>query len=153
MKKFFATLTLSVLAFGLLAQENSVSVEKTGPMISIDNEVYDYGKIDQGANGTCEFLVTNTGDQPLIISNCKGSCGCTVPVCDTAPVPPGATTTITVKYDTKRVGPINKSVTINSNAVNAPNKVVRIKGEVLASDSKAPSSPVRSDGAMAPRTN
>lgn len=153
MKKFFATLSLTALVLGAYAQENSVAVGGSGPMISVNKEVHDYGTIDQGANGTCEFIVTNTGDQPLIISNCKGSCGCTVPVCDTAPVAPGATTTITVKYDSNRVGPINKSVTINSNAVNSPTKIVRIKGEVQASANKTPSSPVKSDGAMAPRTN
>ena len=48
---------------------------------------------------------------------------------------PGSSATMTVRYDTKRVGAINKSVTITSNAANEPNKVVRIKGTVLASTS------------------
>jgi hypothetical protein len=59
---------------------------------------------------------------PLIITQCQGSCGCTVPQCETAPIKPGAKSTITVKYDSNRVGPINKSVTISSNAVNTPSK-------------------------------
>jgi hypothetical protein len=101
-------------------------------MITVDKETHDYGTIKQGANGECTFTVTNTGDAPLIITTCQGSCGCTVPQCDTAPIKPGASSTITVKYDTNRVGPINKSVTINSNAVNAPSKVVTIKGTVEA---------------------
>ncbi len=120
-------------------------------MISIDKEVHNYGTIDQGANGTCEFKVTNTGDQPLIISNCAGSCGCTVPKCDTAPVAPGASTVITVKYDTNRLGPINKSVTITSNATNSPSKVIRITGDVVAGTT-APTSPVKTGG-MAPTAN
>jgi len=47
---------------------------------------------------------------------------------------PGATSAISVRYDTKRIGPINKSVTITSNATNEPTKVIRIKGKVEASD-------------------
>ncbi len=153
MKKLFATLTMSVLMLGAYAQENTRAVGGSGPMISLDKEVHDYGTIDLGANGTCEFKVTNTGDQPLIISSCKGSCGCTVPKCDTAPVAPGASTTITVKYDTNRPGPINKSVTITSNATNSANKIVRIKGEVRPADGAAPTSPVKTSSPVAPTAN
>lgn len=122
MNKFFATLALVLTATALVAQ--------SGPLIQLDKQVHDYGTIAQGANGECVFTVTNTGDAPLIITNCKGSCGCTVPKCDTAPIAPGQKSTITVKYDTKRTGVINKSVTISSNATNEPEKVVRIKGMV-----------------------
>ena len=87
-----------------------------GPSISLDKDVHDYGTITQGADGGCQFTVTNDGTEPLIISRCKGSCGCTVPKCDKDPIMPGATSVINVRYDTKRIGPINKSVTITSNA-------------------------------------
>ena len=53
-----------------------------GPSISLDKDVHDYGTISQGADGGCEFTVTNDGTEPLIISRCKGSCGCTVPKCE-----------------------------------------------------------------------
>ncbi|HQW85538.1 MAG TPA: DUF1573 domain-containing protein [Flavobacteriales bacterium] len=149
MKKFILSFGLSALFLGAMAQDNAKPVGGTGPQISLDKEVHDYGTIANGANGTCEFIVTNTGDQPLIITNCKGSCGCTVPKCDTAPIKPGAKTTITVKYDTKRPGPINKSVTISSNATNAPEKVVRIKGTVEAGP-ETPASPVKEQSPMAP---
>ncbi len=150
MKKLIATLGLSALVLGAFAQENTKTVGGSGPMISLDKEVHDYGTIEQNANGTCEFKVTNTGDQPLIISNCKGSCGCTVPKCETAPIAPGASSIITVKYATERVGPINKSVTITSNAVNAPTKIIRIKGDVQASANAAPTTPVKATSPMAP---
>ncbi len=149
MKKFIATLGLCTLFVGAFAQDGKV-VGGSGPMISVDKETHDYGTIDKGANGTCEFKVTNTGDQPLIISTCKGSCGCTVPKCDTAPVAPGQSTTVTVKYDTNREGPINKSVTISSNATNAPEKMVRIKGEVKGSGATTPATPVKEVSPMAP---
>jgi len=149
MKKLILSFGLASLMVGAFAQDGAKPVSGSGPQITLDKEVHDYGTIAQGANGTCEFLVTNTGDQPLIITNCKGSCGCTVPKCDTEPVSPGQKTTITVKYDTKRVGAINKSVTITSNATNAPEKIVRIKG-TIEGGSETPTSPVKEASPMAP---
>lgn len=142
MKKLVLTLSLLIIAAmgmnGAYAQatgEISVAEQAEpadGPKISVDKEAHDYGDIDQGGDGTCIFVVTNTGNAPLIISLCKGSCGCTVPVCTKEPIAPGASTQVSVKYDTKRVGLINKTVTITSNAVNSPRKVIRIKGKVNA---------------------
>lgn len=127
MKKALLTLTLA-LGFAALASAQTQVV--SGPAIVVDKEVHDYGTIPFGGNGTCEFKVTNTGTEPLILSKCKGSCGCTVPTCEPNPIAPGASSNITVKYDTKRPGTINKSVTIYSNAVNEPAKTVRIRGTV-----------------------
>ena len=124
-----------------------------GPSISLDKDVHDYGTITQGADGGCQFTVTNDGTEPLIISRCKGSCGCTVPKCDKDPIMPGATSVINVRYDTKRIGPINKSVTITSNASNEPTKVIRIKGKVEASDlGNSGGIPVKQPAAGAPTT-
>lgn len=129
-KVLFSMLMLFVAAVAtnsVMAQE----VTQDGAQIKFEKEVHDYGTIKNGADGTCTFDFTNTGNQPLIISNAKGSCGCTVPSWPKEPINPGQTATITVKYDTKRTGAINKSVTITSNAVNEPTKVIRIKGNVL----------------------
>ena len=127
MKKVFLTLAIAIGACSFISAQTPVA---TGAAIMVDKEVHDYGDIPFAGDGTCEFKVTNTGTDPLILSKCKGSCGCTVPKCDPNPILPGESSVITVKYDTKRPGPINKSVTINSNAVNEPVKVVRIKGNV-----------------------
>lgn len=130
-----AIFTLSLLVVALLGFNSAIAqevVQKDGPQISVDKDVHDYGTINQGDNGECVFIVTNTGTEPLILSRCKGSCGCTVPTCPQEPIAPGQTAKIKVKYDTNRVGPINKSVTITSNATNEPNKVVRIKGNIKA---------------------
>jgi hypothetical protein len=139
MKKAILTLVLVITAvFGfnlsVIAQAGTeLSTEITdGPQIKVDKDVHDYGTMEQGGDGTCIFTISNTGNAPLIISLCKGSCGCTVPTCPKEPIAPGASASITVKYDTKRVGPINKSVTITTNAVNQPRKVVRIKGNIKA---------------------
>ena len=106
--------------------------QKKGAIIELDKETHDYGTLEQGANGECTFLVTNAGTEPLILSKCQQSCGCTIPTCPMEPIAPGKTTEIKVKYDTNRVGPINKSVTIMSNATNEPSKVIRITGNIKA---------------------
>lgn len=130
MKKVIFTLSLVAAAmFGFDATAQEVGA---GAQISIDKEKHDYGTMEQGGNGTCTFTVTNTGNEPLIISLCKGSCGCTVPSCPQEPIAPGASSKITVKYDTNRVGPINKTVTITSNATNEPSKMIRIAGNIVA---------------------
>lgn len=128
MKKVFFTLAI---AFAFVAGVKAQAQVVSGPAITVNKDVHDYGDVAFGGNGECEFKVTNTGTEPLILSNCQGSCGCTVPKCDPNPIVPGQSSVITVKYDTKRPGPISKTVTINSNAVNEPVKVVSIKGNVL----------------------
>jgi hypothetical protein len=122
---------------------------QSGPQLSLDKDIHDYGTIVQNADGVCHFTVTNTGNEPLIISNAKGSCGCTVPKWSDEPILPGASTVIDVKYATNRIGPINKSVTITSNAINTPTKVIRIKGNVIKPE-EAAASPIMQSSEGAP---
>ena len=105
MKK--AILSLAITAASLFGANQAVVAQTevnatSKAVISVDKDVHDYGTIEQGANGECVFTVTNTGTEPLIISLCKGSCGCTVPVCPTEPIAPGASAKITVKYNTAK---------------------------------------------------
>jgi len=130
MKKLLFSLALVFIA-GLGAKAVAQDVA-SGAQIDFEKETHDYGNVEFGGNGQCTFIFKNTGNAPLIISNAKGSCGCTVPSWPKEPIAPGKTGTITVKYDTKRPGAINKSVTITSNAGNEPTKVIRIKGNVEA---------------------
>ena len=123
-------LSLIMLGGSLFTSSYVKAQPESGAKIEFEKEVHDYGNIKYGANGTCTFEFKNTGNAPLIISKAPGSCGCTVPSWPKEPIAPGASGTITVKYDTKRPGPISKSVTINSNAINEPSKVIRIKGTV-----------------------
>ncbi|MFN0033378.1 MAG: DUF1573 domain-containing protein [Flavobacteriales bacterium] len=147
MKKVFLSLAIALGLTGAVVAQNAVV---TGPVITVDKDVHDYGDVPFGGDGSCSFKVTNTGTEPLIISNCKGSCGCTVPKCDSNPVLPGESSVITVKYDTKRPGPINKSVTVNSNATNEAVKVLRIKGNVGPDPNAAPSGAPEKPAAGAP---
>ena len=129
-KGLFSLMMMFIAAVGMNSAMAQEVVAKDGAKITFEKEVHDYGTIENGANGQCTFKFTNDGNAPLIISNAKGSCGCTVPSWPKEPIAPGASAEITVKYDTKRPGAINKSVTITSNAVNSPTKVIRIKGNV-----------------------
>lgn len=127
------------------AQEPQVAV--AGAEIEFEKETHDYGTIKQNGNGVYEFKFKNTGTQPLMISNAKGSCGCTVPEWPREPIAPGESGVIKVKYDTKRVGPFSKSVTLQSNATTSPTKTIRIKGTV--EEVAGGGSPVNNTGAPA----
>ena len=117
-----------MLLFGVTLMSNAQA------KIEFKSETINYGNIAKGSDGIRVFEFTNTGDSELIISNVKSSCGCTVPEKPKGPIAPGANGTIKVKYDTKRVGPIRKTVTVYSNATE-PIKALKIKGVVQANKS------------------
>lgn len=143
MKKLvFSFLMMFVAAIAMNKMHAQI---ENGAKIDFTKETHDYGTVKYGGDGSCSFEFKNTGNAPLIISNAKGSCGCTVPEWPKEPIAPGAKATIKVKYDTKRPGPINKSVIITSNAVNEPSKTIRIKGIVLPAPEG--SAPVNNSGA------
>ncbi|MGE5382409.1 MAG: DUF1573 domain-containing protein [Omnitrophica WOR_2 bacterium] len=98
--------------------------------ISFSKTVHDYGTIFVGGDGNSEFEFTNTGKEPLILSSVKSSCGCTVPSWPREPIMPGKKETIKVKYDSMRIGPINKTITVMSNAKTSP-VVLKITGNVV----------------------
>ena len=74
---------------------------------------------------------TNAGTEPLIISGAKGSCGCTVPNWPKDPIMPGESSQIEIRYDTKRVGGINKTVTVSSNDPAGPH-IIKVIGTINA---------------------
>ncbi len=100
------------------------------PEIKFNKLVHDYGTVQKEGDGVCAFEFQNIGKEPLVLSDVRSSCGCTVPEWPREPILPGKSNTIKVKYDTKRVGPINKTVTVTSNAKTA-SVVLRIQGTVV----------------------
>lgn len=124
MKKIILFAVVALISFTAQAQAK----------IEFKTETVDYGEIAKGSDGVRVFEFTNTGDAPLIISDVKSSCGCTVPEKPKDPVAPGASSAIKVKYDTNRVGKIRKTVTVYSNA-DQPIKALKIKGEVMGDKS------------------
>ena len=138
MKKQILIVALLCIMGTLYAQDVVNPEEnKNAPVMTFDERfvlpegiVYDYGTITKGANGVTYFVFTNTGKEPLIIEKASSSCGCTVPKPPTYPILPGVKDSIQVKYDTNRLGTINKTVTVMSNASNSPT-IMRIKGNIL----------------------
>lgn len=127
MKNLIAILFVGLISLGSFAQEKKVA------KIEFKTTVIDYGTIEKGSNGVRTFEFTNTGNAPLVISNVKSTCGCTVPKKPKDPIMPGETGEIEVKYDTKRVNPIRKTITVYSNA-ETPTVALKIKGLVIDPD-------------------
>ncbi len=128
MKNVIVLLVFGLLTFGVQAQEKVAKIEFT-------EDTIDYGEIEKGSDGVRVFEFTNTGEAPLIITKVSSSCGCTIPKKPEDPILPGKTGEIQVKYDTKRVGPIRKAITVLSNA-DTPTIILKIKGEVKGVDQK-----------------
>jgi hypothetical protein len=143
MKKLFLLLILSVLTTAIFAQVESKPVKKAKgkkvvvieedtspkvPEIKFNTLVHDYGNIYKKDNGVCNFDFKNTGKADLLLTNVSSSCGCTVPEWPKEPIPAGKSATIKVSYDTNRVGAINKSIYVDSNA--GERITLTIKGNV-----------------------
>jgi hypothetical protein len=124
--------TLILFVFTLIS---TVGFSQNGPKIVFaakDNTI-DYGKVTKNDNGTRDFIFSNTGNAPLIITDVLSTCGCTVPTKPTEPIMPGKTGKISIKYN-MAPGPIRKTITVESNAVNydSGRVALKIKGEVVS---------------------
>ncbi|CAN5446376.1 hypothetical protein BH11BAC2_BH11BAC2_15050 [soil metagenome] len=149
MKKIITLLfVLGSLHLSLNAQDKA-PVNPNSPEIKFESETHDYGTIEFASDGSYAFKFTNTGKDPLIITDAKGSCGCTVPKWPKEPVLKGQSNFITVTYDTKRPGPFTKTVTLTSNA-NTPTKVLTIKGVVKTQEQTEDLTPIRKSNSLSP---
>ena len=129
MKKFLGIVALTLVGAASYAQ--------TGPKIEFkaENNTIDYGTVVKGVDtGVRTFEFTNTGDEPLVITNVRSSCGCTVPSKPEAPIMPGKSDKIEVKYN-MNPGTISKTITVETNATNVTGGSVAlyIKGKVVES--------------------
>jgi hypothetical protein len=132
MKKFFLLSLFVSLAFTAINAQDVKTQDQPadGPKISFTEQEHNYGTIKKGGDGNCEFVFTNEGNEPLILSNVKASCGCTVPTWTKEPIMPGKEGSIKVRYNTNNVGAFTKTITVTCNAVNAPRTTLKIKGKV-----------------------
>jgi hypothetical protein len=140
MKKIFASAVFVIATITLVScQTLTTEKEKSvlGPAIEFQVTEHDFGTIKQGGDGSFDFVFTNTGVEPLVLSNVHSSCGCTIPSWPKEPIPPKAKEAIKVKYDTQRIGKFNKTITVTSNAGEAP-IVLKISGEVMETPAEAP---------------
>lgn len=116
---------LNIISIILLTFNNDA-----GPTITLNKEIHNYGIIEYNSNGNCDFIIINTGNKTLTIDNIKTSCGCTITNIQKKNIVAGDSSKLTVKYDTKRPGAINKKIIIYSNDVKTPEKEIFIKGYV-----------------------
>lgn len=110
--------------------------QPTGPTTTIkyEEEKFNYGVVDEGEVVTHVFKFTNVGSEPLLISNAKGSCGCTVPTWPKEPIPPGGKGEIKVEFNTKgKPGLQSKRVTVTANTV-PTETFIEVTGEVRGKD-------------------
>ena len=156
MKQLLSVFTLLVLAFTfVVAQETApataapaieVAEEPAdGPVMKFESLQVDYGTIEQSSDPFRFFKFTNVGNEPAVIKHAKGSCGCTVPTYPKEPILPGQTAEIKVRYDTKRIGPFTKRVTLTTNT--AQEKIVlTIKGVVNKKPAEPAGLPTEDNG-------
>lgn len=129
MKQFFGML---VLVGGLFACEQNTSVDVRFKTSMKVNAVYDAKTVAVGEVIKAKFKVENTGDAPLVLSDVKGSCSCTVTEYPKDPIQPGESKVIVAKVETKNASPgeLNKSVTILANTT-PPATVVKVHAKVI----------------------
>lgn len=133
------TLFSAVICFMLLGISQLTAQKKMGPEFSASKMEVDFGEVMQNGDGVREFKFTNSGTEPLLITNAQGSCGCTIPEWPKDPIMPGKSNVIKIKYDTSRIGQINKTVTVTTNEVEGKdgngnpiykNHVIQVKGNI-----------------------
>lgn len=107
--------------------------EKSGAIMTFESMEVDYGTIEQHGEPLRVLKFANTGTEPLVIKNARGSCGCTVPTWPKEPIMPGEEAEIEVRYATNRLGKINKTIKITTNESGDPH-VIKVLGTVLAAD-------------------
>lgn len=134
MTHFKSTLSIvAFLVFALISSFGFSQEQATNNAIGVfefEQEVIDYGTIQQNDNGLRTFKFTNKGTAPIVISKVKTTCGCTAPYYSKKAILPGESSMINIKYATNKVGGFAKSVTVFSNA-SEPQKRLKIKGNVL----------------------
>jgi hypothetical protein len=109
--------------------QNSSSVQ--APSVVYSMEKIDYGNIYHKSYGIRTIKISNIGSAPLVVTSCISSCGCTRPSCPTTPILPGTYSQISVYYDTKKIGPIDKNITITTNDPKRPTITIPLTGNVL----------------------
>ena len=132
MKKLFSLFTLLLAVTFTFAQVQTTKVDApvTGPVMELASTTVDFGTIEKDSEPFRTVTFKNVGTEPLIIKNAKGSCGCTVPTYEKAPILPGETSVIKIRYATNRLGKINKTVTLHTNEGDNVKRVLKVIGMV-----------------------
>lgn len=137
LSRTFILISCLFCASFLMAQEKTeVTTPEIITEISFDGPIFNYGTIESGEIVQTVFEFENTGTEPLIITNAKGSCGCTVPEWPREPIAPGESGQLVVRFNSKnKIGMQSKRVTITANTDPA-HSYLTVKGEVLKSENE-----------------
>jgi hypothetical protein len=142
MKNFLSILMMVFCAAFISAQTEVPGTASTpapttaktgGPHLEWESTTVDYGEIKKGSDPVRKAIFFNKGTEPLVIKSARGSCGCTVPTWPKEPIMPGEKGIIEIRYDTQRVGPINKTVSVSTNE-NEEETRITIKGNISADE-------------------
>ncbi|MFM1932938.1 MAG: hypothetical protein RL226_2241 [Bacteroidota bacterium] len=107
------------------------------PVVTFEEDVFDFGRIAEGEVVTHVFRFENTGKAPLVLTAVEVSCGCTAAKdWPKEPIAPGGEGTIEVSFNSNdKLGKQNKSITVISNA--RPSKtIITMRGEVVGPDNQ-----------------
>lgn len=115
------------LLLGLGFYAGAQAVTQPADVLKLKEAEHDFAKIPQGKPVYYSFEITNTGTEPLKLTDVHASCGCTTPEWSREAIAPGASTQIRVGYNAAAEGPFDKTITIT---YNNQNKILRIKGSV-----------------------
>lgn len=142
MKKSMIILMLMVFpVFAMIAQEPLSSKKAdaaagavtVGPKAEWDIQVFDFGDVPFRMNKDAEFKLTNTGNEPLLITSAKASCGCTNLRYSQEPILPGKSTSLAVTFNGTGNGPFRKTITVQTNDSEKPT-VLQITGTVIKTE-------------------
>ncbi len=146
MKKYILSAIFMIGLLSFTTAQNTVAPNETseemqvvdGPKMIFESLIVDYGTIEQNSDPLRLITFTNTGNEPLVIKNARGSCGCTVPTWPKEPIMPNEKSQLEIRYATNRIGKFSKKVTLTTNAAGAP-IVLTVKGNVLKEKEGVPS--------------
>lgn len=136
--KSIAFLSLILIYFTSSFAQPSANAGENGPQFKWEKTVYEFGEIAQAVPATAEYKFSNTGNEPIIITQVKKTCGCTVPTWPTAPIMPGEEATIKATYNAKSVGSFTKTITVVSN-VSENSTYLQLKGTVIPAETNTQS--------------
>ncbi|MEE9407225.1 MAG: DUF1573 domain-containing protein [Polaribacter sp.] len=113
------------------AVSRDLEIKKGTASISVDNNTYDFGTVNEGDIVEKTFKVTNSGKTDLVITNAQTTCGCTVPVWPKAPIKPGETADVKVKFNTAgKPNRQQKNITLTTNTESGK-EILTIRGSVI----------------------
>ena len=131
MKKTIVFALLFITAIALFSCNNRADKKMSRDAgITFSDTLIEFGQMKFDSKGEREFIFTNTGKAPLLLTHVKSTCGCTVPEWSNEPVKPSDKGRILVSYDTHRIGRFRKSIYVYSNAIEGTRRLY-ISGEVL----------------------